>query len=214
MQNKKIYIVLSQTGTWFSRAIKFFTKDPYNHASISLDKELTQMYSFGRKKVNNPLRGGFVREYTDKGVFAKFKDTKAMVVCLDVSEEQFRKISEKLYDMEQDPNKYKYNFRGLILGYMHLPSERRNRFYCSEFVRYILEYGNVDGVEELPRFIRPMKLLKIEHTKVYAGNLHTYKKKVQRPTRHQLKPVARCRLVKLYKEPIRFTLSGNRLIEK
>ena len=72
MQNKKIYIVLSQTGTWFSRAIKFFTKDPYNHASISLDKELNHMYSFGRKKVNNPLRGGFVREYTDKGVFAKF----------------------------------------------------------------------------------------------------------------------------------------------
>lgn len=197
MQNRKIYIVLSQTGTWFSRIIKLFTKDPYNHASISLDKELSKMYSFGRKKVNNPLRGGFVHEYTDKGVFAKFQDTKAMVVCIDVSEEQFRKISEKLYDMEKDPQKYKYNFRGLIFGYMHLPSERQNRFYCSEFVKYMLEYGNIDGVEELPRFIKPMKLLKIEHTPVFTGNLQTYKRKVQRPVSIHIRPRAKYRIVKL-----------------
>jgi len=39
--DKKIYVVLSQTGTCFSRAIKLYTKYNYNHTSIALDKDLS-----------------------------------------------------------------------------------------------------------------------------------------------------------------------------
>ena len=34
----EIYIVISQTGTLFSRALKVATRHPYNHVSISLDR--------------------------------------------------------------------------------------------------------------------------------------------------------------------------------
>lgn len=33
--NKELYIVLSQTGTMFSRALKLFTGARYNHASVA-----------------------------------------------------------------------------------------------------------------------------------------------------------------------------------
>lgn len=36
MSNQKIYILLTDTGTLFTRLIKLYTKKPYNHASISL----------------------------------------------------------------------------------------------------------------------------------------------------------------------------------
>ena len=38
--NKKVYIVLSQTGTILSRILKLVTRAPYNHSSITLSEDL------------------------------------------------------------------------------------------------------------------------------------------------------------------------------
>lgn len=48
-QNKQLYIVISQTGTLLSRILKQITGAEYNHASISLSRDLERMYSFGRR---------------------------------------------------------------------------------------------------------------------------------------------------------------------
>lgn len=37
-------------------------QEPLNHVSIALDRELTEVYSFGRKQPDNPFIGGFVKE--------------------------------------------------------------------------------------------------------------------------------------------------------
>lgn len=65
---KNVYIVLSQTGTIFSRAIRLYTRDQYNHASMSFDSKLLVMYSFGRRKRYNLLDSGFVIENFARGM--------------------------------------------------------------------------------------------------------------------------------------------------
>ena len=57
-QNKQLYIVISQTGTLLSRILKQITGAEYNHASISLSRDLERMYSFGRRHPYNPFWGG------------------------------------------------------------------------------------------------------------------------------------------------------------
>ena len=47
--NKQLYIVISQTGTLLSRILKHITGAEYNHASISMSRDLEKMYSFGRR---------------------------------------------------------------------------------------------------------------------------------------------------------------------
>ena len=91
--SKKIYIVLSQTGTMFSKALKFFTRAEYNHASISLTPTLETMYSFGRINPNNPFVGGFVEEGKDIGTFKRFTKTKALVLEVSVNEEKYNSIT-------------------------------------------------------------------------------------------------------------------------
>ena len=59
---KKIYIILTHTGTALSTIIKYYTKDEFSHISISLDENLEEMYSFGRLNPYNPFLGGFVHE--------------------------------------------------------------------------------------------------------------------------------------------------------
>lgn len=62
MEEKKIYLLLTDTGTLFSKLIKCYTKKPYNHASIAFDGELSTVYSFGRKKPKNPFCADLFRK--------------------------------------------------------------------------------------------------------------------------------------------------------
>lgn len=68
---KKIYIILTHTGTMLSNIIKKYTKDEFSHVSIALDKELNRMYSFGRLNPYNAFYGGFVHEYINEGTFKR-----------------------------------------------------------------------------------------------------------------------------------------------
>lgn len=63
---KKIYIVLTHTGTYLSRFIRFYTKATYSHVSLGLDRNLNELYSFGRKYPYIAIIGRFVREYIDQ----------------------------------------------------------------------------------------------------------------------------------------------------
>ena len=42
-QNRQLYIVISQTGTLLSRILKQITGAEYNHASISLSRDLERI---------------------------------------------------------------------------------------------------------------------------------------------------------------------------
>ena len=43
---KKIYIVLTHTGTNLSKIIKSWTKDEFSHVSIALDEDLKEIANF------------------------------------------------------------------------------------------------------------------------------------------------------------------------
>lgn len=70
--NKNIYVLLTDTGTMFTKLIKRITAAPYNHASLALDENLNEVFSFGRKCANNPWVGGFVEEDVYEGTFRHF----------------------------------------------------------------------------------------------------------------------------------------------
>lgn len=48
VKTKKIYIILTYSGTILSRLIKVYTREKYCHVSVALDENLNEMYSFGR----------------------------------------------------------------------------------------------------------------------------------------------------------------------
>ena len=93
---KTIYVVITYTGTMLSKIIKMYTKSEFSHVSISMDLELQQMYSFGRLNPYNPIIGGFVHEYIDKGTFKRFKKTKTEVYSMFVTDEQYEKAKKTI----------------------------------------------------------------------------------------------------------------------
>ena len=99
---KKIYIVLTHTGTNLSKIIKYYTKNEFSHVSIALDKELKQMYSFGRLNPYNPFWAGFVHEEINKGTFKRFEKTLAQIYSLDVTDNQYKIINNQINKIQKN----------------------------------------------------------------------------------------------------------------
>lgn len=171
---KKIYIILTHTGTNLSKLIKSYTKDEFSHVSIALDAELKQMYSFGRLNPYNPIRAGFVHEYIDRGTFKRFYLTKAKVYELEITDEQYEIITNSIKQIEQEKEEYTFNILGLFAAGFRKKIRGNKSFYCAEFVKYILDQAKIET--ELPEVAKPEDFKKIKKLKeIYIGFLKKYK---------------------------------------
>ena len=171
---KQLYIVISQTGTILSRILKLFTGAEYNHASVSLTSTLSQMYSFGRKHPYNPFFGGFVIESTKWGTFKRFYKTRAVVLAVNIDEALYAEICEHLNKMSLTRKNYHYNYLGVLCAAFHIRLKMNNYFYCSEFVKYVLQKGHIEGAEQLPDIIHPIHFFNLPHKQLYCGRLNEY----------------------------------------
>ena len=135
---KEIYIVLTHTGTVLSKIVRAYTKKQFSHVSIALDKDLQQMYSFGRLKPSNPFFAGLVHEYIHKGTFKRFYNTTTKIYSLEVTEEQYDKIKEIIDKMYEQKKNNKFNILGLFAVAFNIKVRRENTLYCAEFVKVLI----------------------------------------------------------------------------
>ena len=171
---KKIYVILSHTGTILSKIIRINTGAEYTHASIALDENLRKMYSFGRIHPYIAFLGGFVRESKNFGTFKRFKNTEVSILEIEVTEKQYEKINDFIVYMKKNKRKYSFNYLGLVLASINKKSTNRYRFYCSEFVKYTLEQANID-LTNLPDVTKPEDLKNLKNAKIiYKGYLRDY----------------------------------------
>lgn len=172
--NKEIYIVLTQTGTIVSQILKAVTGAKYNHSSISLEKDLSQMYSFGRRYTITPLWGGFIRELPRQGLYKRFRNTDAVVLRVSVTAETYEAIKGYLAEMYARKQEYLYNYRGVFFAMFGKIFKRKNRYYCSEFVREILVRFGIVTETQLPYITKPIDFEKLFPNRVYMGKLKNF----------------------------------------
>lgn len=151
---KLIYISLFNNNAGSSNLIKKITGFPYSHSAISFDTTMNNFYSFSNIPFQRNEFGkifgtgnGFVRESIWSPTYVNniFFDVFVMPVSL----EKYQRVTDIVAKMvEKGPNEYRYSLLGLysfILGKNKLGNidiEKKKRFFCSEFVAYILNEGN------------------------------------------------------------------------
>ncbi|WCF08158.1 hypothetical protein NDS46_28535 [Paenibacillus thiaminolyticus] len=175
VDERKIYILLTDTGTVFSKLIRLYTKAPLNHASIALDSELREVYSFGRKHPLNPFYGGFVKERVQGYlVRTEARPTQCALYSCTVSTDTYERIRLRLKQMEQNPEQYKYNLLGLFGIIFNIHIRRENAYFCSQFVASMLQEHGMYVVDKnwvwvTPEDFRHSPSLQL----VYRGDLRT-----------------------------------------
>ncbi|MDO4608766.1 MAG: hypothetical protein Q4B40_06215 [Clostridia bacterium] len=170
MDKQKIYIIQMHTKTIPSRFVKLVTRYEYSHVAIALTKDCDEIYSFGRRSAINILNGGFVKEHKNGDFFKRFNNTYCRIYELDVTNEQYLKIKNQLLLMEQNPEKYKYDFIGIFLRAIKLHISFKNKYVCSTFVAYILQQSGAYNFSKEIHHIKPIDFENIIGAKeVYSG---------------------------------------------
>lgn len=177
MQDRKIrsvYVLLTDTGTLFTKMIKWFTHAPYNHASIVLDKKLNEIYSFGRKYPRNPLAAGFIEDIY-YGTYRYFSNTRCLLLKINVSSKEYIRIRNVIQGFNQNKDLYSYNLLGLFGVAVHHPVYQRNKYFCSQFVADVFETSGLNLWDRPSALITPNDFK--EHPRfeiVYEGRLYDY----------------------------------------
>lgn len=172
---RNVYILLTDTGTLFTKLIKSFTGAPYNHASLALDLDLHRAYSFGRKSLSNPLAAGFVEEDIYGGIFRRHPDTRCVLLRLSATEEQYKHAGTVLEGFGRAGERCKYNLIGLLGIALNIRIEPRDRYFCSQFVAEALERSGFGLFEKPPALVAPHDfLLHPGLDKIFEGPLYEY----------------------------------------
>ncbi len=179
---KKIYVILSKTGTILSHIICATTGEPTPHCSISLDKELYRMYSFGRRTAYDIMNAGLVHERPDKNVFGRLVKTESVIYEIEVTPEQYRRAWEVTKAFWMEKEKYYYNYIGIVLAWIKYYPKVRNSYYCSQFVACVLQEAGIKVTDKDYLAVRPEDFRNSPMLKeIYRGRLQDYWKMVKRP---------------------------------
>lgn len=171
-EEKTVYILLTRSGTWFSRLIHLATDDRYTHASIGLDGPGGPFYSFGRKYEHFALPAGLVVEQ----VGARLRDGRGQTPCclyeLKVPEPVYRRLRRRLGMMYDRREQYHYNLLGALSCYFNCPLPRENHYFCSQFAATLLEDCGAVELGKNPDLVRPADFCRIKQFRpVYQGEL-------------------------------------------
>ena len=172
---KHIYVVLSATPTKIGKMIRYFTKSSFNHASISLTRDLSEMYSFARYRAHNPFVGGFIQEFPQRLTLGKETEVNIKVFELPVTHEQYNNIKDFIYGIRDDEDQCIYNSLAILGRPFGLGYNTYKAYVCTDFVVKALMRGEINLTESV---LAPMTPGEIEELLdpylIYRGSLEEY----------------------------------------
>lgn len=173
--SKSIYILISQTNTRFGKLIRKFGKIQYNHASIALDSELSEIYSFARQRHSLVLTGKLVKENISRFTLNRATNIDATIFEVPVIEEQYDEIKALIEEIYND-KEYLYNLFSVLTYPLTKGLSVYKAFTCNEFAMYVLKLLGHEVQKPLYQY-KPDDLLEILGDKIYyQGNLLEYVK--------------------------------------
>lgn len=172
MAERTVYILLTRSGTCFSRIIHLATGDAYTHASISLEGPAGPFYSFGRKHPRLALPAGLVQEELDRSWQASGEHVPCCLYELRIPEGAYRRLRRQLEGMYAMRSRYHYSLLGALACHFDRVFLRRRYYFCSQFVAGLLRDCGAVELPKDPALLRPMDLCEVEGMRViYRGDL-------------------------------------------
>ncbi|MCL2169324.1 MAG: hypothetical protein FWB74_04785 [Defluviitaleaceae bacterium] len=153
MDDPNIYIVISRTGSPASELISVFTKQQYNHASLSFDRDMQTSISYnGGEKVYPPGLNMEMMEF-----FAKTPDSKILVYSLPCTREQKQIMLDQIIKINNEGSAY--NILGLVLKRSYKP----NIMFCSQFVYKMLDHAGLTYFTKPDGKVNPTDLIQLDY---------------------------------------------------
>lgn len=177
MEDRKLFILLSHSGSFVSKCIGIYTRKPYSHVSIALDINLEEVYSFARLKPHNPLIGGFVREDVDHGTFSVYPNTICELYSINITNGQFDQLVKEIRRFTHSDHRYGYNYLGVLGLALNNPIKRKYNYFCSQFVAEVLYNSDIKIINKDVGLTTPNDFRNNENLHlIYEGSLRQYER--------------------------------------
>lgn len=164
---KEVYVVLSRTNTGVGKLIRFFTHYELNHSALALDKDLHELYTFGRINNRPALYGGFITE-TPGRYCPDTQDARIKVFRLSVTENKYEKIKSRIDEVQKYREDYLYNTYGAVLSGFGIWLRLEKCYTCIEFVTQVLGFKKLISINAFDKLF--------EKCAVYDGSFREYYK--------------------------------------
>lgn len=138
----RIYIALVDTPGIFAYLIRRFLKQKYIHVVISMDAELEEAYSFGRRNPFIPVIAGFEKENKEK-ILRAFPTADYMICEMECKREQKEQIRETLEQDMKQRFRYHYAVLGLPFILWGRPFYQKNHYTCSSYIARLLAENGI-----------------------------------------------------------------------
>jgi len=163
--DNKIYILLTDTKTRFSKISRFVTRDPYNHVSIMTSADFENVYTFALVNPNG-VKGGLKKENKDV-----LRGSRYTLYSILVDDATYRKVNRLLGSYEKKLETTRYSHKALVNSMFKkeiFKSDHETSMICSQFVLAVLDSIDVRIADEFNReasTIRPYEIIKSKYLK-------------------------------------------------
>lgn len=156
---KAVSIVFVAGSSRLAKTIRKVQGTEFSHASISLDDDLSKIYSFNMRNGFNGLTYESVKNYIKEGV------TKMGVYTFLVSDKIYDNLEKALEKFNLYIDKTKYSVLNLLTIPINIPLDMDMKMVCSEFVDKLLKMANLDLTNKKSSLVGPKDLIKATGSK-------------------------------------------------
>ena len=181
---KAVSLVFVAGSSKLAKTIRKVQGTEFSHASISLDDDLSKIYSFNMRNGFNGFTYESVQNYIKEGV------TKMGVYTFLVSDKVYKNLEKALDNFSLYINKTKYSILNLLTIPLNISLDMDMKMVCSEFVDKLLKTADLDLTNKKSSLVGPKDLIKAANTKsniveVFNGDPKKFKqsnvkKKIQK----------------------------------
>ena len=138
MENKyTLSVLFVNYEDFWSKVVYYVLGRGYGHASIGIDQNGVDQndevyWSFNFK--------GFRREKPKKNEAIV---SKSVCYKLSVTKEEYDKVVEMIEEFQSRRFEWKYNLAGLLLSRINIKRQKKDHYFCSEFVAEMLQRANI-----------------------------------------------------------------------
>lgn len=167
----EIYIAFVDTPGIFAGIIRRVIRQKYIHVVISMDPELEEAYSVGRRHPAIPLLAGFEKEEKQK-ILKVFPQADYMICKVPCTEKQKMQIRTILRETMAERYSYHYAVLGLPFILLNRPFYQKNHYTCSSFIAKLLEETEVWQWEKHFSLVTPKDFMEqFGERKIFEGGL-------------------------------------------
>ena len=172
---KCIYVVFSRPNSIVSETIGLFTRGEFTHCSITLDRDLRYMFSFGRKYAYFPFIGCYLREELNNKFYSLSDSLYGRIVEIPVSDEQYENVKRRLVDFWRNKKNHKYNIAGFFFYLFRKDYAPDGQYTCSQFVAETLDIYGICSINTAYTLVNPDELARIVDGNIlFEGDIKKY----------------------------------------